>query len=88
MIYQNSNNQNNKKSLEGRRGGSVVAHLPLAQSLIPGSWNRNSHWAPHGEPVFPLPVSLPLFCVSHEKINKIFLKKSLEITQLCKGKEI
>ena len=38
-------------------GGSVVEHLPLAQVMIPGSWD--------GVPILPLPMSLPLsVCLS------------------------
>ena len=42
-------------------GGSVVEHLPWAQVVIPGSWDRvpasvSLHWSL----LLPLPVSLPL----------------------------
>ena len=47
----------------GRLGGSVVDHLPLAQGMILGSWDRVLHQAPQGGSLLlPLPVSLPL-CV-------------------------
>ena len=35
----------------GRLGGLAVEHLPLAQGMIPGSWDRVLHQA-------PLPVAL------------------------------
>ena len=38
----------NKKEKKGHLGRSVVEHLPSAQGVIPGSWNRVPHWAPHG----------------------------------------
>ena len=34
----------------GHLGGSVVEHLPLAQVMIPGSWDGVAHRAPHREP--------------------------------------
>ena len=33
--------------------GSVVEHLPLAQVVIPGSWDEVPHQAPHREPASP-----------------------------------
>ena len=53
-----------KSRLEGHLGGWVVGRLlPLAQGVIPGSWDRVLHQAPCMEPaLLPLPVSLPL-CV-------------------------
>ena len=44
----------------GHLGGSEVEHLPLAQGVIPGFWDRVPHRAPCGEPASPSPVSLPL----------------------------
>ena len=38
---------------EGRLGGSVVEHLPLAQVVIPGSWDGVCHQAPHRDPASP-----------------------------------
>ena len=38
---------------EGHLGGSVVERLPLAQIMIPGSWDQFQHWAPHREPTSP-----------------------------------
>ena len=35
----------------GHVGGSVVEHLPLAQAVIPGSWDQVPHRAPHREPL-------------------------------------
>ena len=32
-----------KFSVPGHLGGSVVEHLPLAQGMIPGSWDRVPH---------------------------------------------
>ena len=37
-------------------GGSVAGHLPSAQVMIPGSWDR----------VPPLPLSLPIYLLIHE----------------------
>ena len=45
--------------LSGWLGGSAVEHLPLAQGMIPESWDRVPHRAPRREPA-SLPRSLPL----------------------------
>ena len=37
----------------GPLGGSVIEHLPSAQGVIPGSWDRVLHWAPRGESASP-----------------------------------
>ena len=37
----------------GHLSGSVVELLPLAQGVIPGSWDGVQHWVPHGEPASP-----------------------------------
>ena len=37
----------------GHLDGSAVEHLPLAWVVIPGSWDRVSHWAPQREPASP-----------------------------------
>ena len=37
----------------GRLGGSVFEHLPLAQVVIPGSWDGVPDWAPLREPASP-----------------------------------
>ena len=50
---------------EGRLGGSVVEDLPLAQGVIPESWDQVLHQAPQKELLFLLPVSLPIsLCLS------------------------
>ena len=40
-------------SMQGHVGGSVVEYLPLAQVVIPGSWDRVLHQAPCRETAFP-----------------------------------
>ena len=50
----------------GHLGGSVVERLPLAQVVIPGSWDQVLHWAPHGEPASPSPCVSASLCVFHE----------------------
>ena len=57
-----------KKERRGHLGGSEVEGLPLAQGVIPGSWDRVPHWAPHTEPASPTAcVSASVcVCVSHE----------------------
>ena len=56
-----------KRGERGHLGGSVVERLPLAQAVIPGSWDPVPYGAPCREPASPsacvLPLSLP---VSHE----------------------
>ena len=39
--------------LAGCSGGSVVEHLPLAQGVIPGSWDGVLHQAAFREPASP-----------------------------------
>ena len=59
----------------GRLGGSVVERLPSAQVVIPGSWDRVSHWAFRRKPASPsayVSASLSL-CLSW--INKNLNKK-------------
>ena len=57
-----------KPKMPGRLGGSVAEHLPLAQVMIPASWDRVPQWAPHKKPdILPLPMSLPL---SESLMNK------------------
>ena len=57
---------------EGCLGGSVVEHLPLAQVVIPRSWDGVLHQAPRREPAslsacFSLHLCLCLsLSVSHE----------------------
>ena len=50
----------------GHLGGSVVASLPSAQVVIPGSWDQVLHQAPCGEPVSPSACVSASLCVSHE----------------------
>ena len=47
-------------------GVSVVEHLPLAQIMIPESWDRVPHRAPHEEPASPSAYVSASLCVSHE----------------------
>lgn len=37
----------------------MVERLPLAQGVIPESWDQVPHRAPSGEPAASLPMSLP-----------------------------
>ena len=37
----------------GHLGGSEVEHLPWAQGVAPGSWDRVPHQSPHREPASP-----------------------------------
>ena len=48
---------------QGCLGGSVVEHLPLAQGMIPGSWDRVPHQGPCREPASPS-ASLPVLFMS------------------------
>ena len=50
----------------GYLGGSVVEHLPLAQIMILGSWDRVSHQAPHREPASPSAYVSTSLCVPQE----------------------
>ena len=43
------------KVFQGCLGGLAVERLPLAQGMIPESWDRVPHRAPCMEPVLPLP---------------------------------
>ena len=54
-----------KELSQGRLGGSVVEHLPSAQGMIPGSWDRVLHRAPRGEPASPSACVSASLCVSH-----------------------
>ena len=49
--------------MQGRLGGAVVKRLPLAQGMIPGSWERAPHRAPclAGSLLLPLPLPLLVF---------------------------
>ena len=54
----------------GHLGGSVVEHLPLAQVLIPRSWDGVPHQAPHWKPASPsayVSVSLSLCLLKKKK---------------------
>ena len=46
--------------------GSVVEHLLSAQGMIPGSWDRVSHWAPRREPASPSAFVSASLSVSQE----------------------
>ena len=48
----------------GHLGGSVIEHLPLAQVMIPGSWDQVLHWAPCREPASPSAYVSASLCVS------------------------
>ena len=53
----------------GLLGGSVVECLPLAQVVIPESWDQVPHWAPCSEPASPSAYVSASLCVSREKIK-------------------
>ena len=55
-----------KKWILGHLDGSVFEHLPSAQVIIPGSWDRILHQAPHAEPASPSAYVSVSLCVSHE----------------------
>ena len=38
---------------QGRLGGSVIEHLPLAQGMILWSWDQVPYWAPCMKPASP-----------------------------------
>ena len=52
------------KKFMGRLAGSVVESLPLAQFMIPGSWDRVPHQAPLEEPASPSAYVSASLCVS------------------------
>ena len=54
-----------------------VKHLPLAQAMILGSWDRVLSWDPCSVEslLHPLPLPLSLLVLSLSQINKIFKKK-------------
>ena len=69
----------------GHLGGSVVERLPLAQVMIPGSWDRVPHIRlSAGSLLLPLPMSLPL-CVSQQlkkkNLKKFHIEKIAVVTQ-------
>lgn len=48
-----------KCAFQGCLGGSLVKYLPLAQIMIPGSWNQALHrLPPHWGPASPSVLSL------------------------------
>ena len=53
---------------EGPLGSSVVEHLPLAQGMIPGSWDLVPHQAAHREPASP--SACVSFCLGLSLVNK------------------
>ena len=61
-----------KPDVLGCLGSSVVEHLPLAQVMIPGSWEGVLYRAPQGEPAFPSAYVSASLCFSW--INKILKK--------------
>ena len=50
--------------LLGHLGCSAVEHLPLAQVLIPGSWQQVPCWVPHREPASSSAYVSTCLCVS------------------------
>ena len=50
----------------GRLGGSVVERLPLAQIMIPGSWDQVLHQAFCRKPASPSAYVSASLCVLHE----------------------
>ena len=48
----------------GHLGGSAVEHLPLAQIMTLGSWDRVSHQAPCMEPASPSACVSASLCLS------------------------
>ena len=60
----------------GHLGGSVVECLPLAQVMIPGSWDQVLHRAPHREPASPSAYVSASLCVSFMNKKKENLKKN------------
>ena len=52
-----------KNKLGGCLGGSAVEHLPSAQGVTPGSWDRVPHRAPHRESASPSACVSPSLCV-------------------------
>ena len=64
----------NERKTVGCPGGSVVEHLPSAQVMIPGAWDRVPHRVPHREPASPSAyVSASLW---DSLMNKETLKKT------------
>ena len=66
---------NHKSSLNADRlnipimgclGGSVVEHLPLAQVMIPGSWDQVPYHVPHRESASPSAYASASLSLCHE----------------------
>ena len=53
----------------------MVEHLPLAQGMIPESWDQVLHGVPHRQPASPSAYASASLCVSHQSINKYLFKK-------------
>ena len=66
---------------QGHLGGSVVERLPLAQDVIPGSWDQVPHQAPCREPTSPsVYVSASVSLVNKQNLEKkFFLNDRLSI---------
>ena len=62
-----------KNAKMGTPGWLSVEHLPSAQGLIPGSWDRVLHQAPHREPASPSAYVSALFSVCISWLNKSHL---------------
>ena len=52
-----------KSSSGGTWLASMVEHLPLAQVVIPGSWDQVPHQDPHREPASPFAYASASLCV-------------------------
>ena len=61
QIYKQINN----KHEEGHLGGSVVEYLPLAQAMVPESWDQVPHQGPLREPASPSTYVSAFLCLSH-----------------------
>ena len=55
-----------KNKIQGDLRSSVVEHLPLAQVVILGSWDRVPRWAPHRAPASLSAYVFASLCVSYE----------------------
>ena len=54
----------------GHLCGSVVGRLPLAQVVIPGSWDQVSHQPPYREPASPSPYVSAFLSLCLSRINQ------------------
>ena len=68
-----------KQFLKGCLGGSVTKHLPLAQVMIPGSWDGAPFQAPCSIRSLPLLLALPHCLCSLSLSNKILKETILKI---------